>query len=91
MLANVDPPASVLSNKFLYNVGRGRSFPKQKTIAKKTSAKKRTNPLTSRVWLETLRRSFDQKSNRKAAVREGESWEGAVEENIAKWRELVGS
>jgi hypothetical protein len=49
------------------------------------------NPFANRIELEALRRSFAEEPNWKAAVVEGETWEGTTEENVEKWRELVGA
>jgi len=48
-----------------------------------------TNPFANPAELRDLKRSFAQQPNWKAALVEGESWEGSAEENIAKWRGLV--
>jgi hypothetical protein len=37
-----------------------------------------------------MKRSFSQQPNWKAAVVEGETWEGTAEDNIEKWVKLVG-
>jgi len=50
-----------------------------------------TNPFANPAALEALKHSFAEQPNWKAAVVEGESWEGTAEANIQKWRGLVGS
>jgi hypothetical protein len=49
-----------------------------------------TNPFANVAELDTLKRSFAQQPNWKAAVVEGESWDGTAQENISKWKGLVG-
>ena len=49
-----------------------------------------TNPFANPAELQAMKRSFAQQPNWKATVVEGETWEGNAEENIAKWRGLVG-
>jgi hypothetical protein len=49
-----------------------------------------TNPFDNPAELEALKRSWAEQPDWKAAVIEGESWEGSVEENTVKWRSLVG-
>jgi hypothetical protein len=49
-----------------------------------------TNPFSNPVELDSLKRSFAVQPNWKAAVVEGESWEGNAEQNTAKYRRLVG-
>jgi hypothetical protein len=49
-----------------------------------------TNPFANPAELQAMKRSFVEQPNWKAAMVEGESWEGSAEENIAKWRGLVG-
>lgn len=49
-----------------------------------------TNPFSNPVELDALKRSFAVQPNWKAAVVEGESWEGNAEQNTAKYRRLVG-
>ena len=48
-----------------------------------------TNPFANPADLEALKQSFTQQPNWKAAVVEGETWEGSAEENIAKWRAIM--
>jgi hypothetical protein len=48
------------------------------------------NPFANIVELDVLKRSFAVQPNWKAAVVEGESWEGNAEDNIVKYRRLVG-
>jgi hypothetical protein len=49
-----------------------------------------TNPFANSVELDALKRSFAVQPNWKAAVIEGESWEGNAKDNTAKYRRLVG-
>jgi hypothetical protein len=44
-----------------------------------------SNPFSNLIELEALKHSFAEQPNWKAAVVEGESWEGTAEENIAKY------
>jgi len=46
------------------------------------------NPFTHPTVLQGLKESFQQQPNWKAAVMEGETWEGTADENAAKWRKL---
>jgi hypothetical protein len=62
--------------------------PGAKTVPRKTLIM--TNPFANPAALEELKRSFAEQPNWKAAVVEGESWEGTAEANIQKWRGLVG-
>jgi hypothetical protein len=48
-----------------------------------------TNPITNPSELEAVMRSARQEPNWKAAVIEGQSWEGTAEENIAKYRRVM--
>lgn len=50
-----------------------------------------TDPFANPVELDALKRSFAVQPNWKAAVVEGESWEGNAEQNTAKYRRLVGA
>ena len=47
------------------------------------------NPMTNPSELEAVMRSARQQPNWKAAVIEGESWEGTAEENVAKYRQIM--
>jgi len=49
-----------------------------------------TNLFANPAELRAMKHSFSQQPNWKAAVVEGETWEGSAEENIAKWGRLVG-
>lgn len=49
-----------------------------------------TNPFTNPAELQAIKHSFSQQPNWKAAVVEGETWEGTAEDNIEKWQKLVG-
>jgi hypothetical protein len=49
-----------------------------------------TNPFASPTELQSLKDSFSKQPNWKAAVLEGETWEGTAEENVNKWQRLVG-
>jgi len=49
-----------------------------------------TNPFANPAELHAMKHSFSQQPNWKAAVVEGETWEGTAEDNIAKWQGLVG-
>jgi hypothetical protein len=70
-----------------YRNKRSSERPGAKTVSRKTL--KMTNPFANPAELEALKRSFAEHPNWKAAVIEGESWEGTTEENIQKWRGLV--
>ena len=43
-----------------------------------------TNPFTNPSALQALKESYAKKPNWKAAVMEGETWEGSADENAAK-------
>jgi len=47
-----------------------------------------TNPFTNPVALEALKQSSAKQPNWKAAIKEGTTWEGNADENVAKWRKL---
>ena len=49
-----------------------------------------TNPFANPAELQALKRSFAEQPNWKAAVVEGESWEGNAEENMEKYRRMTG-
>jgi len=49
-----------------------------------------TNPFSNPAELQVMKDSFAKQPNWKAAVIEGETWEGTAEENINKWQELMG-
>jgi len=49
-----------------------------------------TDPFANPADLEALVASFPKQPSWKAAVREGETWDGTAEENIAKWQGLTG-
>jgi hypothetical protein len=50
-----------------------------------------TNLFANPAKLRAMKSSFSQQPNWKAAVVEGETWEGTAEDNVEKWRTLVGS
>jgi len=49
-----------------------------------------TNLFANPEKLSAMKRSFSQQPNWKAAVVEGETWEGTAEDNVEKWQGLVG-
>ena len=78
---NPDPTSkSQYDISFSANVGTGQ-HPKTFTP---------TNPFSNPAELQVMKDSFAKQSNWKAAVIEGETWEGTGEENINKWQELMG-
>jgi len=50
-----------------------------------------TNPFANPAELESLKRSFAQQPNWKAAQLESVSWEGTTDENIRKYRGLMAA
>lgn len=48
-----------------------------------------TNPFANPTELQSLKDSFSKQPNWKAAVLEGETWEGTAEENVDKWKRLI--
>jgi hypothetical protein len=49
------------------------------------------NPFANPIELDALVRSFPEQASWKATVIEGETWEGTADENIKKWRGIVGA
>ncbi|KIM39621.1 hypothetical protein M413DRAFT_29320 [Hebeloma cylindrosporum] len=74
----------------------GVSFPANASTGRKKGHKVKTftmtptNPFANPVELKALKDSFAEQPNWKAAVVEGETWEGTGEENIKKYQEAVG-
>lgn len=68
----------------------GRSFSgnSQETIPRTITL---TDPFANPVELAALKASFIQQPNWRAAMLEGESWDGTAEENIARWQNLLSA
>ena len=49
-----------------------------------------TNLFANPGKLRSIKHSFSQQPNWKAVIVEGETWEGTAEDNMEKWRGLVG-
>ncbi|KAF5379995.1 hypothetical protein D9615_006279 [Tricholomella constricta] len=75
--------------------GVGRGPPTKEGLEDASAAPRQTltltNPFGNLADLEALKHSFAEQLNFKAALVEGESWEGIAEENVAKWRGLMHS
>ena len=67
--------------------GVSSSYPNTRTTLGKTLTF--TNPFANPTELESLKRSFAQQPNWKAAQLESVSWEGTADENIQKYRAAV--
>ena len=84
------PPLPTLDSGLNRDLNEDNSFSVNAATRRQPQTFTPTNLFANPAELRAMKHSFSQQPNWKAAVVEGETWEGSAEENIAKWGRLVG-